>query len=79
VQYKPEAAAAASSSGSGGGKSNITAQMQMTVEEAHLILNVKKDEPMEVIQQVSVSGRFVCPLAGAIPWIADCFSFLVSD
>ena len=52
-KVKPEGAAAASSSaGGGGGKGNITSQLNMSLDEAHLILNVKKDDPMEIIQKV---------------------------
>lgn len=52
-KHKPEAVqASASSGGAGSSKSQITNQMQMSLDEAHLILNVKKDDPMEIIQKV---------------------------
>jgi len=37
----------------GKGKNAITNQLAMSLEEAHLILNVKKEEPMEKILEVS--------------------------
>ncbi|KAK4687649.1 hypothetical protein P7C73_g2471, partial [Tremellales sp. Uapishka_1] len=49
--YKPEGVAAAGPVGAGKSKSNITSQLQMSLDEAHLILNVKKDDPMEIIQK----------------------------
>lgn len=51
-KVKPEGAAAATSSPSGGGgKGAITSQLNMSLDEAHLILNVKKDDPMDIIQK----------------------------
>jgi len=53
-KYKPEGMDQTSApSGSKGASSNAaTAQHQMSIDEAHLILNVKKEDPMEVIQKV---------------------------
>ena len=31
-------------------------QHQMSIDEAHLILNVKKEDPMEIIQKVSLGS-----------------------
>ena len=40
----------------------------MTLDEAHLILNVKKEEPIEVIQRVRHSSHPGCTIA--FRWIA---------
>lgn len=54
--YKPEGmdqSASSSSSGSAKAGSKVAAiQQQMSIDEAHLILNVKKEDPMEIIQKV---------------------------
>ncbi|WVQ83690.1 hypothetical protein IAT38_005834 [Cryptococcus sp. DSM 104549] len=50
-KHKPEGAPDSAPVGSGSSKSKITSQLQMSVDEARLILNVKKDDPMEVIQK----------------------------
>lgn len=50
-KVKPEGAVASTSTSGGGGKGNITSQLNMSLDEAHLILNVKKDDPMEIIQK----------------------------
>ncbi len=58
AKHQPEAAASASSNFAdkdGNNKSPaaaITNQHRMTLEEACLILNVKKDEPLDVIEKV---------------------------
>ncbi|AAW44839.2 hypothetical protein CNBG0050 [Cryptococcus deneoformans B-3501A] len=50
-KVKPEGAPDSSPVGAGSSKNSITSQMQMSLDEARLILNVKKDDPMEVIQK----------------------------
>lgn len=52
ARHKPEAPDAGPS-GSGGGSKSLTADLAMSLEEAHLILNVKKEEKMEAILDVS--------------------------
>ncbi|EIW72035.1 hypothetical protein TREMEDRAFT_23769, partial [Tremella mesenterica DSM 1558] len=47
--HKPENVPSSGPAGSSSSKSAITNQMQMTLDEAHLILNVKKEDPTEVI------------------------------
>jgi hypothetical protein len=46
----------------GKSKSQITNQLAMSVEEAHMILNVKKEESMEKILEVSNWWRWVADL-----------------
>ncbi|WVN90004.1 uncharacterized protein L203_105236 [Cryptococcus depauperatus CBS 7841] len=50
-KHKPEGAPNAAPIGSTGSKNKITSQLQMSLEEARLILNVKKDDSMEVIEK----------------------------
>ncbi|RSH91508.1 hypothetical protein EHS25_009807 [Saitozyma podzolica] len=50
-KHKPEGAPSSAPVGTGSSKSQITSQLQMSLDEAHQILNVKKDEPMDVIQK----------------------------
>ena len=58
---------ASTSTSGGGGKGNITSQLNMSLDEAHLILNVKKDDPMEIIQKVrSVVTAAAFSSSGAI-------------
>ena len=52
-KHKPDGAPSSGAVGTGSSKSQITNQMQMSLDEAHLILNVKKDDPLEVIEKVS--------------------------
>lgn len=52
-KVKPEGAPDSSPVGAGSSKNSITSQLQMSLDEARLILNVKKDDPMEIIQKVS--------------------------
>ncbi|GFZ51076.1 hypothetical protein JCM24511_08834 [Saitozyma sp. JCM 24511] len=59
-KHKPEGAPSSAPVGTGSSKSQITSQLQMSLDEAHQILNVKKDEPMDVIQKV---GCGVIPIA----------------
>lgn len=51
-KHKPEGAPSSGPVGTGSSKSQITNQMQMSLDEAHLILNVKKEDPLEVIEKV---------------------------
>lgn len=53
ARHKPEGAPDARPVGSGSSKSQITNQLAMSLEEAHLILNVKKEASMEAILEVS--------------------------
>ncbi|KAK6909164.1 hypothetical protein L486_01180 [Kwoniella mangroviensis CBS 10435] len=50
-KHKPEGAPDSGPVGTGSSKNKITSQLNMSLDEAHLILNVKKDDPMEVIQK----------------------------
>ncbi|WWC72259.1 uncharacterized protein I206_106221 [Kwoniella pini CBS 10737] len=50
-KHKPEGATDTGPVGAGSSKNKITSQLNMSLDEAHLILNVKKDEPMEIIQK----------------------------
>ncbi|WVR09651.1 hypothetical protein IAU60_006725 [Kwoniella sp. DSM 27419] len=50
-KHKPEGSPDSAPVGSGSSKNKITSQLNMSLDEAHLILNVKKDEPMEIIQK----------------------------
>ncbi|WWD19877.1 hypothetical protein CI109_104346 [Kwoniella shandongensis] len=50
-KHKPEGVADSGPVGAGSSKSKVTSQLGMSLDEAHLILNVKKDEPMDVIQK----------------------------
>lgn len=52
ARHKPEAPDAGPS-GTGGGSKSLTADLAMSLEEAHLILNVKKEDKMETILDVS--------------------------
>ncbi len=54
--YKPEGSSASSSASGSGGKASAD---MMSVEEARLVLNVKKDDPFEVIQKVCPLRRFL--------------------
>ena len=48
-------------SGSKGASSNAaTVQHQMSIDEAHLILNAKKEDPMEIIQKVRLVMAIFC-------------------
>ncbi|KAL1405926.1 mitochondrial import inner membrane translocase subunit TIM16 [Vanrija albida] len=47
ARHKPEGAPDSRPVGGGSGKNKITNDLQMTIDEAHLILNVKKEAPME--------------------------------
>lgn len=58
AQHKPEAAES-HSPGSSGSKNKITSDLQMSLDEAHLILNVKKDAKLEDIVAVSVECRLI--------------------
>lgn len=66
-QYKPEGVETTSArTSSSGGKQNarVTEQMNMSIEEAQMILNVKKEDSMENIQKVSAAAdHSVLPLA----------------
>ncbi|KAK8853449.1 hypothetical protein IAR55_004156 [Kwoniella newhampshirensis] len=50
-KHKPEGVADSGSGGAGSSKNKVTSQLGMSLDEAHMILNVKKDEPMDVIQK----------------------------
>ncbi|WVW86426.1 hypothetical protein I302_108474 [Kwoniella bestiolae CBS 10118] len=50
-KHKPEGAVDSGPGGAGSSKNKITSQLNMSLDEAHLILNVKKDDAMEVIQK----------------------------
>ncbi len=55
IKYKPdgvEAAASTSGSSKSAGASNNNATYNMSLDEAHLILNVKKEDPMDAILKV---------------------------
>lgn len=54
-KHKPDGAPSNAPIGTGGSKSQITNQLNMSLDEAHLILNVKKEDPLEVIEKVSYS------------------------
>jgi len=57
-KHKPEGAPSSGPVGTGSSKSQITNQMQMSLDEAHLILNSKKEDALEVIEKVRrVYGR----------------------
>ncbi|ORY31585.1 hypothetical protein BCR39DRAFT_525787 [Naematelia encephala] len=52
LKHKPENNdAPRASSSSSKSEHAITSQLQMTIDEARMILNVKKDDPMEIIQR----------------------------
>ena len=57
-KYKPEGMDqnTAPSSSKGASSNAATMQHQMSIDEAHLILNVKKEDPMEIIQKVSLGS-----------------------
>jgi hypothetical protein len=61
MKYKPEGLDQRGSSTKPGSSSQaaITSQLQMSLDEAHLILNVKKEESMETIIRVSISFLFL--------------------
>lgn len=63
-KVKPEGAPDSSPVGAGSSKNSITSQLQMSLDEARLILNVKKDDPMEVIQKVSRRAVLCCVVYG---------------
>ncbi|WVQ94945.1 hypothetical protein IAU59_002035 [Kwoniella sp. CBS 9459] len=50
-KHKPEGSPDSAPVGAGSSKNKITSQLQMSLDEAHLILNVKKDDPLDVIQK----------------------------
>ncbi|WWC64851.1 uncharacterized protein I303_107465 [Kwoniella dejecticola CBS 10117] len=50
-KHKPEGASDSAPVGAGSSKNKITSQLNMSLDEAHLILNVKRDESMEIIQK----------------------------
>ncbi|WVF67347.1 hypothetical protein IAT40_002102 [Kwoniella sp. CBS 6097] len=50
-KHKPEGSPDSAPVGAGSSKNKITSQLQMSLDEAHLILNVKKDEPLDIIQK----------------------------
>ncbi|WWC91957.1 uncharacterized protein L201_006910 [Kwoniella dendrophila CBS 6074] len=50
-KHKPEGVQDSGPVGAGSSKNKITSQLNMSLDEAHLILNVKKDEPLDVIQK----------------------------
>ncbi|KAI9633833.1 uncharacterized protein MKK02DRAFT_38496 [Dioszegia hungarica] len=50
-KHKPDGAPSNAPIGTGGSKSQITNQLNMSLDEAHLILNVKKEDPLEVIEK----------------------------
>jgi import inner membrane translocase subunit TIM16 len=57
-KYKPEGAddtnpAGASGSTAGNSSQRLTSDLKMTLDEACLILNVKKDTPLEAVQKVN--------------------------
>jgi len=54
-KHKPDGAPSSGPVGTGSSKSQITNQMQMSLDEAHLILNAKKEDPMEIIERVRPS------------------------
>jgi len=83
MKYKPEGMEERGGGTKPGSSSKaaITTQMQMSLDEAHLILNVKKDESMEsIIRVCSVSSplnssyylitflTFIALLIGFIPY-----------
>ncbi|BEJ10651.1 hypothetical protein CspHIS471_0100730 [Cutaneotrichosporon sp. HIS471] len=49
ARHKPDAPEAGPSGSGGGGSKAVTQDLGMSLEEAHLILNVKKEESMEKI------------------------------
>lgn len=62
--YKPEASTSTSDGGSSGGKNvsgqSLNNELRMTLEEAQLILNVKKEESMERVLEVSKQISSAC-------------------
>ncbi|WRT69976.1 uncharacterized protein IL334_006969 [Kwoniella shivajii] len=50
-KHKPEGASDSGPVGSGSSKNKLTGQLNMSLDEAHLILNVKKDDPLDIIQK----------------------------
>ncbi|OCF44510.1 hypothetical protein I317_01582 [Kwoniella heveanensis CBS 569] len=50
-KHKPEGSPDSAPVGAGSSKNKITSQLQMSLDEAHLILNVKRDDPLDVIQK----------------------------
>ncbi|KIR31576.1 hypothetical protein I352_05907 [Cryptococcus deuterogattii MMRL2647] len=68
-KVKPEGAPDSSPVGAGSSKNSITSQLQMSLDEARLILNVKKDDPMEVIQKVSRRAVLCCVVYGLFLWV----------
>ncbi|ODO05546.1 hypothetical protein I350_04597 [Cryptococcus amylolentus CBS 6273] len=49
--HKPEGMADSAPRSADGKKNALTSQLQMSLDEARLILNVKKDDPLDVIQK----------------------------
>lgn len=55
ARHKPEGVADSGKAGGGSGKTqNLSSSLGMSVEEAQLILNVKKGDSMEKILEVSI-------------------------
>jgi hypothetical protein len=57
ARHKPEGMADSgkAAGGGGSGSQNLSSSLKMSVEEAQLILNVKKGDSMEKIMEVSVT------------------------
>lgn len=69
AKYRPEGAdnteqAGGAAGGAGNSTQKLTSDLKMTMDEACLILNVKKDSPMETVLKVCLASlpHILCPL-----------------
>jgi hypothetical protein len=81
MKYKPEGTEERGGGTRAGStsKAAITSQMQMSLDEAHLILNVKKDEPLDVIIRVCSDAFHIAHFNANIPSINDTILHIEAD